>query len=77
MKGTGVTEYVVVDAVTRHIEGTAEIDGQGGFTYQVDVSDNGEPGRNDTFSLTLSNGYRASGRLEGGNIQLHQPCKNF
>lgn len=75
VKGTGVTAYVVVDATTRVIEGTAEINGQGGFTYQVHVSDNGEPGRNDTFAINLSNGYTASGRLEGGNIQLHMPCR--
>jgi len=42
----------------------------------VDVADNGEPGRDDTFSLKLSNGYTASGKLAGGNIQLHgeSPC---
>ncbi len=75
VKGTGVTAYVVVNATTRHIEGTAEINGQGGFIYQVDVADYGEPGRNDTFALSLSNGYMASGTLAGGNIQLHQPCR--
>ncbi len=74
VRGTGVTAYLVVNDTTRHIEGTAEINGQGGFTYQVDVSDNGEPGRNDTFALRLSNGYSASGFLQGGNIQLHRPC---
>src|SRR5438132_5581746 len=75
VKGTGVTAYRVVNTTTRHIEGTAEINGQGGFTYQVDVSDNGEPGRNDMFNLRLSDGYSAAGQLGGGNIQLHQPCK--
>jgi len=70
-----VTAYAVVDTTTRHIEGTAEINGQSGFTYQVDVSDNGEPGRNDTFMIRLSNGYVASGNLQGGNIQLHMPCQ--
>jgi hypothetical protein len=76
VKGTAVTAYAAVDSVTRHIEGTAEVNGQSGFSYQVDVADNGEPGRNDTFSLRLSNGYSASGKLAGGNIQLHQPrCK--
>jgi len=74
--GTGVTAYVVTGPTTRHIEGTAEVNGQPGFTYQVDVADNGEPGRNvDTFAISLSNGYMASGFLSGGNIQLHQPCK--
>jgi hypothetical protein len=75
VKGTGVTDYVVVNTTTRHIEGTAEVNGQAGFTYKVDVSDNGEPGTNDTFALTLSNGYAASGRLGGGNIQIHKPCQ--
>ena len=73
VKGTGVTAYVVVDATTRIIRGTAEINGQGGFTYEVEVADNGEPGRDDSFRISLSNGYFASGLLEGGNIQLHLP----
>ena len=74
VKGTGVTAYEATGPTSRHIEGTAEINGAPG-TYSVDVADNGEPGRNDTFEVTLSNGYSASGRLEGGNIQLHRPCR--
>lgn len=72
-KGTGVTEYAVLDQVTRRIRGTAEINGQAG-TYEATVADRGEPGRSDTFALSLSNGYTASGTLAGGNIQLHT-CK--
>jgi hypothetical protein len=71
VKGTGVTAYVMVNATTRHIEGTASINGVAG-TYVVDVSDNGERGRNDKFAITLSTGYTASGTLAGGNIQLHK-----
>jgi hypothetical protein len=46
-------------------------------TALVRVVDNGEPGRNDRFEITLSNGYTASGSLGdgrpgGGNIQLHK-----
>jgi len=79
VKGTGVTAYTAPDPVNsptlRHIEGTAEINGASG-TYVVEVADNGEPGRNDTFTIRLSNGYTASGSLAGGNIQLHgeSPC---
>lgn len=77
VKGTGVTAYVIVGdpqtSTTRRIDGTANLNGQAGFTYTVVVSDNGEPGRNDTFSISLSNGYSASGTLAGGNIQLHTP----
>jgi hypothetical protein len=68
--GTGVTAYTVTGPNSRHIEGTADIDGQSG-TYKVDVADNGEPGRADSFAISLSTGYRAGGTLGGGNIQLH------
>ena len=75
VKGTGVTAYSVTNATTRHIEGTAEVNGKGGFTYSIDVADYGEPGvNNDTFALKLSNGYSASGPLQGGNIEIHKPC---
>jgi hypothetical protein len=73
--GTGVTAYAVTGPTSRHIEGTADINGAAG-TYKTDVADNGEPGRGvDTFAITLSTGYTASNTLGGGNIQLHQPCK--
>jgi len=73
VKGTGVTAYTVMNPTTRRIEGTAQVNGQDGFTYQVDVVDNGEPGTSDMFTLRLSSGYAASGTLGGGNIQLHLP----
>jgi hypothetical protein len=77
--GTGVTAYGIIPGTNiREIQGTAEINGQGGYTYIVDVADNGEPGRNDVFQITLSNGYGAGstlmGDLGGGNIQLHTKC---
>jgi hypothetical protein len=56
VKGTSVTVYAVVDARTRHIEGTAEINGHAGYTYR----------------LWLLNGYTASDNLAGGNIQMHR-----
>ena len=68
--GTGVTAYTVTGPNSRHIEGNADVNGQS-LTYMVDVADNGEPGRSDTFAITLSNGYSAGGTLSGGNIQLH------
>ena len=77
VKGTSVTAYEVIGPTSRRIKGTAEVDGVGGVEYTVEVTDAGEPGRDDTFSITLSNGYSASGKLAGGNIQLHAkpgPC---
>ncbi|MBA3882426.1 MAG: hypothetical protein H0X73_06835 [Chthoniobacterales bacterium] len=59
--------------------GTAEFSGTNG-RYSVDVSDNGEPGRIDTFTINLFGAdntmlYSASGLLQAENIQLHLPCK--
>ena len=41
-------------------------------SFIANVIDNGEPGRDDFFSLDVA---KASGTLEGGNIQVHRPCK--
>jgi hypothetical protein len=41
-------------------------------TFTVTVVDKGEPGRADTFEITLGTGYHASGTLGGGNIQIHK-----
>lgn len=71
LKSESVTSYIVIDAFTRQIEGITNINGSGTFSYKVIVTDNGEPGRDDLFSIEVSNGYSASGTLKGGNIQLH------
>jgi hypothetical protein len=77
VKGTAMTAYEITGPVSRRIRGTAQLSDGSNVTYEVNVADNGEPGRNDTFSITLSNGYSASGTLVGGNIKLHgepSPC---
>lgn len=74
VKSTSVTAYILIDSTTRQIEGIAKVDGKGSFAYTVIVKDSGEPGRNDTFSLEVSNGYSVAGSLLGGNIQLHKKC---
>jgi len=76
MKATSISVYAKGNtATTRHLEGMAEINGVPGFTYSIDVADNGEPGQNtDSLKISLSNGYSAGGTLGGGNIQLHRPC---
>jgi len=40
--------------------------------FEANIIDNGEPGREDWFSLDVA---KAQGTLEGGNIQVHRPCK--
>ena len=80
VKATSITSYGRGPTLTsRRFMGLANVDGVDGYTYAVDVGDNGEPGKDaDTFSITLSNAggvvYQAAGSLAGGNIQLHKPC---
>ena len=76
VKSTSVTAYLVIDSETRQIEGKARVD-KSMVDYTVVVKDLGEPGRDDSFSLVLSNGYSASGTLMGGNIQLHKECGEY
>jgi len=83
--GTGVTKYAVTSGPnstpnTREIDGTAEVNGNSGYTYRVVVADNDDLGGNDSFSIDLfdSSGnhyYSAGGNLVGGEIQLHKPCQ--
>src|SRR5882762_766698 len=81
VKAASIRVYRVGPTPTsRHFEGSAEVNGVAGYTYSVEVADNGEPGRGaDTFAITLSNNgsvmYQAAGTLGGGNIQLHKPCQ--
>ncbi|MGH9477041.1 MAG: post-COAP-1 domain-containing protein [Terriglobales bacterium] len=78
VKSTSITNYLVLSPSTREMDGTASVNGQAGYTFQVIVSDNDQggegPGPNhaDTFSLRVSNGYTASGNLGGGDIEIHR-----
>ena len=55
------------------IFGTATVNGGGSFDFRIDVADNGEPGRNDTYRIRLSNGYDSGVQTlaAGGNVQIH------
>jgi hypothetical protein len=66
-----ITSYTIVNPTTRTFTGTCEINGVGGFTFTCTVVDNGRPGIADTFAISLSSGYNASGTLQGGNVQVH------
>jgi hypothetical protein len=76
VKSIDVLAVVCVRFPDGHAEanmfGEATVDGSGRYPFRIDVEDHGEPGSNDTYWITLSNGYN-SGRkpLEGGNIVIH------
>ena len=78
VRSTAVTGYTpdASNANGATITYAVTIDGVAG-TARLHVVDNGEPGRNDIFDLTLSTGYHAAGdlggsRSGGGNIQMHK-----
>jgi hypothetical protein len=61
------------DGTQATITGKATVNGQGSFDYRIDVKDLGEPGKNDTYRIRLSNGYDSGTQtLKGGNIQIHK-----
>jgi hypothetical protein len=74
VKSTAVTSVSLTGAGNcAQILGTATVNGTGPVGFQVDVCDNGEPGKDaDTFSIVMSDGYTASGTLGGGNVQIHK-----
>ena len=60
------------DRTKASIFGQATVDGLGSVGYEIDVQDNGEPGRNDRYRIRLSNGYDSGEhKLDGGNVQIH------
>lgn len=51
--------------------GSARLDDGTRVTFSVTVTDNGLPGTSDTISISLGNGYSASGNLTSGDIQIY------
>jgi hypothetical protein len=73
VKSTAVTSVSLTGAGNcAKILGTATVNGAGPVGFEVDVCDNGEPGKDsDTFSIVMGDGYSAAGTLGGGNVQIH------
>ena len=73
VKSTAITSVTLTGAGNcAQILGNARVNGTPGFGFQVDVCDNGEPGKDsDTFTILMSDGYTATGTLGGGNVQIH------
>ncbi|HEX8002002.1 MAG TPA: S8 family serine peptidase [Mycobacteriales bacterium] len=71
-----VVERFRISGTTAVFSGPASVNGRAGYRYEVTVTDNGEPGRTDTFKIVLTRvgdlaySYSASGTLGGGNAQV-------
>lgn len=61
----------VIAGTTATFGGTCTSDGVP-CTFSVNVTDNGEPGVTDIFTISVSGGPAEDGTLRGGNIQIHQ-----
>ncbi len=76
LKGEILT-YVVTPSDTRLMTGTGTAEGEEA-SFELEVSDPAEPGRQDTFELTYTasvGGPRVeAGTLGGGNIQVRPMC---
>jgi hypothetical protein len=60
------------DGTSATIFGTATVNGAGAFAFRIDVTDLGEPGKNDRYRIRLSNGYDSGDQqLVSGNIVIH------
>ena len=52
--------------------GNAEVNGSGSYEYEIDVTDNGEPGTTDMYRIFVPGVLYDSGSqtLGGGNVQI-------
>ena len=68
-------QYVVIDGNSAWIQGPASVNGVSGFTFTLEVTDNGSPGKgNDTWHLVVTDGAgyhdEMSATLGGGNLKV-------
>ena len=70
VQSTAITDFLT--GCTSHINGNATAN-SAPVTFNVTVTDHGEPGTADTFSILIPElGYSQSNTLGGGNIQVHR-----
>ncbi len=62
---------LLIDGKTATFAGTGTINRLPG-RFTVTVTDNGEPGRDDRFTISISGGPTEGGTLRSGNIQIHE-----
>lgn len=60
------------DRTKASIFGHATVNGSGSYEYEIDLTDNGEPGINDMYRILIPGVAYESGsqRLQGGNVQI-------
>jgi hypothetical protein len=78
-KSTSI-DWLTISAVSAQFQGTGTINGEGLYTFRVQVKDNGEPGAGtDHFDIKIWEGtdteadpyHKAKNTISGGNIQVN------
>jgi galactose oxidase-like protein/Kelch motif protein len=67
----GIIRSVSIPSNTADFSGSARLEDGSTVRFSVSVTDNGQPGTSDTISISLDNGYFASGTLTGGDIRIY------
>jgi hypothetical protein len=67
----GVTQSLSITGNTAVLSGQARLEDGSKVAFNVTATDNGEPETLDAMSISLSNGYSASGTLTTGEIHLY------
>jgi len=71
-----IDSIVITNGNRATVKGLAKLNDTTGYRFELTVIDNGEPGRNDSFNLVVTQPldplyrYESSGLLGGGNIQV-------
>lgn len=72
LQSKSILQYSVISAAERQVSGVALLNGVANVNYLLDVVQNSAGGS--TFTLTLSNGYKITGTVNLGFVQIRQAC---
>ena len=67
----GIIRSLSIPSNTADFSGSARLEDETKVRFTVSVTDNGSPGRSDTISISLSNGYSVTGTLTSGDIRIY------
>ncbi len=70
----GRVESLTISGNSADFSGFVILDGKT-VTFDVSVTDNGEPGTSDTISINLNDGYSAGGTLTSGEIRIYKEAQ--
>ncbi len=73
--GVCITKDIIrslsIPSNTADFSGSGRLEDETKVRFTVSVTDNGSPGRSDTISISLDNGYSVTGTLTSGDIRIY------